>query len=252
MRDIYVFLPCYNEERNITELINTWNEQKKNLSDLGYSLRIFAIDDCSTDRTKDKIKELENEYENVSLIVHDVNKNLCGGLNTSISRFLEVGNEDSLMVLMDGDNTHDPKYIYSLLDKTNQGFDCVIASRYCNESNVVGVPSHRRFMSDMARYYYRFMLRVPNVEDYTCGYRIYTYNCIKQLVEVFGSDPVKEKSFACMMELLYKLHLTGTAFSEVGFELRYDNKKGESKMQVIKTMRKSLFVAYKLRRHKTT
>ena len=31
---------------------------------------------------------------------------------------------------MDGDNTHDPKYIIDMVDKIQDGYDVVIASRY--------------------------------------------------------------------------------------------------------------------------
>ena len=245
---LYVFLPCYNEELNIIDLINAWILQVDELLALNYKLEIFCIDDSSKDTTKVKINDMCSKYDYIHLIEHEENKGLCGGLNTAISSFISIGENDSLMVLMDGDNTHNPKYVLSMLDKINRGFDCVIASRYEKFSNVVGVAPHRRFMSDMARYYYRFILKVPNVHDYTCGYRVYTYEIIKRLVEKFGNNPIKEKSFACMMEFLYKLYLVGAEFSEVGFELRYDYKKGASKMKVIKTMLKSLTTALKLRR----
>ena len=155
------------------------------------------------------------------------------------------------MVLMDGDNTHDPTYIHAMLKKLlADNKDCVIASRYCNNSKIYGVAKHRELMSDMAKLYYSFVLRVPGVKDYTCGYRIYTYQIIQKLVDKFGAEPVTEKSFACMMELLYKIYLVGGKFGEVGFTLRYDNKQGESKMKVIKTVQKSLFTAVKLRKQK--
>jgi dolichol-phosphate mannosyltransferase len=186
----------------------------------------------------------------VELIAHEINKNLCGGLNTSIEYFLKNGKDGDLMCLMDGDATHSPKYIHNMIKKLNTGKDCIIASRYCKESNVVGVAAHREFMSDMAKLYYSMVLKVPNVKDYTCGYRLYTWNSVQRMVNRFGKDPIKEKSFACMMEFLYKLYLTGTTFDEVGFELRYDKKQGESKMKVFTTMRKSLSTAWKLRRIK--
>ena len=52
------------------------------------------------------------------------------------------------------------------------------------------------------------------------------------------------------MELLYKLYLSGATFSEVGFELRYDKKLGDSKMSVGSTMRNSLSAAWRLRKLK--
>lgn len=250
MRKIFAILPCYNEELNIGDLIDEWNCQKDRLYKEGYSLNVVGIDDCSRDHTKEIISEKSRQYENVTLLTHKTNKGLCGGLNSAISYFLKNGDEGDLMVLMDGDNTHNPAYVHNMLSKLNDDSkDCIIASRYCSGSHVVGVAAHREFMSDMAKYYYSIVLKVPNVKDYTCGYRMYTYDIIKKLVSEFGNDPIVEKSFACMMELLYKLYLVGAQFGETGFELRYDNKKGESKMRVFTTMRNSLITALKLRFH---
>lgn len=248
MNKLFAFLPCYNEELNIGELIDKWYAQKDGLKECGYELIIVGIDDCSTDGTKKIIEEKSKQYDNCRLLPHLTNKGLCGGLNSSVNYFLENGKEGDLMSLMDGDNTHDPKYIHDMLGKLKEGNkDCVIASRYCGNSAVVGVAGHREFMSDMAKLYYSFVLRVPNVKDYTCGYRLYTYEIIRKLVDKYGEEPVVEKSFACMMELLYKLHTVGAAFDETGFELRYDNKQGQSKMHVLKTMRNSLVTAVKLK-----
>lgn len=248
MNKLFAILPCYNEELNIGELIDKWHAQTEKLLENGYELNIVGIDDCSKDNTKKVIEEKCGEYDNVFLLPHTVNKGLCGGLNSAVHYFLEHGSEGDLMTLMDGDNTHDPKYVHDMLRKLTEGNkDCVIASRYCKDSAVVGVASHREFMSDMAKFYYSFMLRVPNVKDYTCGYRIYTYSIIRKLVDKYGDTPVIEKSFACMMELLYKLYTVGATFDETGFELRYDNKQGQSKMNVLKTMTKSLTTAVKLR-----
>ena len=248
MNKLYAFLPCYNEEMNIGNLIDEWIQQRDDLAKLGYELQVRAIDDCSKDNTKGVILSKQIQYEGmVELIAHDVNKNLCGGLNTSIEYFMKYGAENDLMSLMDGDNTHNPKYIIPMIEKLVSGKkDCVIASRYCSDSGVIGVAAHREFLSDMAKIYYSAMLKVPGVKDYTCGYRVYSYSCIKQMVEKFGKDPIKETSFACMMEFLYKIYLAGGTFDEVGFELRYDNKQGESKMRVFTTMRKSLSTALKL------
>lgn len=253
MSKLFVFLPCYNEELNIGELIDCWMEQSSKLfDDYDLDLRVFAIDDCSKDNTKGVILEKEKQYPSrVKLISHEVNKNLCGGLNTSISYFLKNGNNSDLMCLMDGDNSHSPAYIHQMLEKLSQSrVDCVIASRYCDDSSVRGLSLLRKSMSDFAKIYYTLILRVPNVKDYTCGYRVYKYGIIEKLVNSFDKKPIKEKSFACMMEFLYKLYLSGAAFDEVGFELRYDKKLGESKMNVKSTMVKSIKTAIKLKKLK--
>lgn len=248
MKNVKVFLPCYNEGENIFALIVAWMKEKKQLRNSGYKLHIFAIDDCSVDGTQTEIIKSTKEYADVFLIAHETNKGLNGGLNTAISHFFATGSQDDIMVVMDGDNTHNPSYIHEMLNKMNSGVDCVIASRYAGNASVIGVAKHREFLSDMAKIYYRMVLKIPNVTDYTCGYRIYNYRVIKNLVLRFGNEPVVEKSFACMMELLYKIYLVDGTFAEVGFQLRYDQKKGDSKMRIANTVVKSLTTAINLRR----
>ncbi|MBQ7595778.1 MAG: glycosyltransferase family 2 protein, partial [Clostridia bacterium] len=90
---------------------------------------------------------------------------------------------------------------------------------------------------------------VKNVKDYTCGYRAYTYDIIKKAKEKYGDKFVERRTFACMMEVLYKINLLGADFAEVPFELRYDHKEGESKMHIVKTVKDSLITAANLRIH---
>ena len=248
MTNLEVYLPCYNEQDNIGELVRSWMSHTDSLKDLGYDLSVFCIDDCSTDATKSVIEGLAQEYASVHLVSHEKNMGLVGGLNTAITLFAAKDEDPSYMVLMDGDNTHDPKYIFPMIAKMHEGFDCVIASRYCGESKVIGLARFRILLSDLARYYYKLILRIPGVEDYTCGYRIYSHASITRLVECFGPQPIKETSFACMMEFLYRIHQTGSKCGEVGFQLRYDKKLGSSKMSVLHTMIRSLIVAPRLKR----
>ena len=91
---------------------------------------------------------------------------------------------------------------------------------------------------------------MPGVKDYTCGYRAYTYESLQRARQAYGENLITQRSFACMMELLYKLYRSGSRFGEVPFALRYDNKGGESKMQVLRTMKDSLRTAWQLRRGK--
>ncbi|MFR2157722.1 MAG: hypothetical protein ACLS43_11895 [Evtepia gabavorous] len=98
-----------------------------------------------------------------------------------------------------------------------------------------------------ARLYYTLVLHVPGVKDYTCGYRVYTRPALQAGVARYGQALVEKKSFACMMELLYKLYRCGCTFAEVPFTLYYDSKEGESKMNLGKTIRDSFLTALRLR-----
>ena len=250
MHKLFAMLPCYNEEKDIEPLVHKWMELDDEFSRRGYALSVYCINDCSTDSTKDVILKLAQTYpERVRLVNHEVNRGLGGALMTALRVFLEQGSSQDICVLMDGDNTHDPVYTLSMLPKIESGADCVIASRYCGESETKGVSAFRLFLSWGARAYYSLLLHVKNVKDYTCGYRAYTFGIIEKARASFGENLVERRSFACMMELLYKLNLCGARFEEVPFELRYDHKAGESKMRILKTVRESLITAAHLRFH---
>lgn len=251
MNKLFAILPCYNEEKDISPLVVKWVDMIDKIRKYGYTTEIYCIDDKSKDNTNKVIRELELKYPgSVHLIEHEVNKGLGGGVQTGFDFFYKNGTAGDICVLMDGDNTHDPCYVISMLEQIAKGYDCIIASRYCNSSETKGVPLFRLFLSWGARVYYTMVLGVKNVKDYTCGYRAYTYQIIAKAEEKFGQRFVEHRSFACMMEVLYKLSLLGAKFQEVPFELRYDNKEGESKMRLTKTIRESLVTAMQLRMHK--
>lgn len=246
MTKIYAYLPCYNEEQNIEKLIRAWLATEKCLHDRGYALCIVAVDDKSTDHTLSIVRRMEKQYQTVRTIANARNQNLGGVLRIAILDFLSDSNVDDLFCFMDGDNTHDPVYIFDLLDAID-GKDCAIASRYRTGAKVRGVPQHRLLLSYGARMYYSLVLHVPHVRDYTCGYRLYRRAILEKGYQKFGDALVSMKNFSCMMELLYKLHLCGCRFVEVPFVLHYDEKGGSSKMHVAKTMRDSIVLAWKLR-----
>lgn len=251
MKKLFAILPCYNEEKDITPLTDKWVEMIDKIKECDYITDIYCVDDKSKDNTNKVIREMEKQYPgSVHLIEHEVNKGLGGVLQTGFDFFYANGNAGDICVLMDGDNTHDPCYVVSMLEQINKGYDCIIASRYCDSSKTKGVSPFRLFLSWGARVYYTLVLGVKNVKDYTCGYRAYTYEIIAKAEEKFGQQFVEHRSFACMMEVLYKLSLLGAKFQEVPFELRYDNKEGESKMRLAKTIRESLVTAMKLRMQK--
>ena len=47
---------------------------------------------------------------------------------------------------MDGDNTQNPKYVHSMIEKIQKGNDCVIVSRYQEGAEVKGKPcAYRKY-----------------------------------------------------------------------------------------------------------
>jgi len=247
MNTLYAILPCYNESENIGNLIEDWLNQTATLENYKFRLTLVGIDDKSTDNTNDIIKSYSAKYPNVVLLTHEVNQNLGGALKTGFQYFIKNGHSGDVCVVMDGDNTHDPQFACQMFEKIASGANCVIASRYCGKSEIVGVPGFRKFLSDGAKFYYKLILGVRNVKDYTCGYRMYTYDILCKANDHYGDKLIERKTFSCMMEVLYKLSRVGCCFAEVPFVLRYDKKEGASKMKIMKTVYDSIITALKLK-----
>lgn len=247
MKTLFVYLPCYNEAGNIRSLIEEWMAEQPALASAGYALAVIPINDASTDDTLTILRQQAARYACLRYISHKKNQNLGGVLATAIRDFLASSGPEDLLCFMDGDDTHKPKFVHAMLQKLDGPQQCVIASRYQPGAQIQGVQENRKLFSDGARLYYTLILHVPHVRDYTCGYRVYTRQALAKAAQRFGDDLIQNKSFACMMELLYKLHRTGCTFSEVPFTLYYDEKQGESKMNLRKTIHDSLLTALQLR-----
>lgn len=249
-KTLAVVLPAYNEADNIPRLTQRWQKQAESLALRGAELEILIVDDGSGDATRIVGDAQVRAYPNVRLLAHPVNKGLGEALKTGLSFALDSMDDCPWVVVMDCDNTHDPAYILPMIDAMDgsEDTDVVIASRYRKGSEVHGVPFYRFFVSYGARFVYTLSLHIRNVRDYTCGYRLYRTASLRAVRDRFGEEWIRETGFACMVELLYKLYLTGARMKEVPFSLRYDEKLGDSKMQVARTTSRSLALIRKLRK----
>lgn len=245
---LYIVLPCYNEEKNIQELIEAWKRQESQLLDKDIWLELVIIDDGSSDSTLKIARSLERHYNNVTVLNHGINRGLGEVLNTGINYVLSQ-DSDGLLCIMDADLTHSPCYIHSMIDKLiEENLHCVIASRYRKGSRVEGLSFARRFLSYGARIVYGLTLNIKGVRDYTCGYRLYKISALEVLSQKYNRRIIEERGFACMMELLFKLDSEDYEIGEIPFVLRYQLKGGQSKMKVLKTVNRSLITIGRLKR----
>lgn len=243
---LYVVLPCYNEECNISSLIDAWKDQECALWDKSINLELVVVDDGSSDNTSSIVKSKALIYDRLTLLSHGTNQGLGEALNTGVNYALNKSQE-GLLCIMDGDMTQDPKYIHSMIDKLIQEkLHCVIASRYQRNSMVEGLAFYRKCLSFCASALYTLRFRIPNVKDYTCGYRLYSIGGLGQLSARYGGRIVREKGFACMIELLIKINREKLKVGEVPFVLKYQLKGGDSKLKIFKTIARELLLMIRL------
>lgn len=237
---VHVLLPCYNEEENLAPLVEGIS---KECGSLYY--QIVAVDDGSADETYQLLSALQDQYPMI-VLRHDRNRGLQEALRTLLLWACANAGDEDLLVTMDSDLTHDPKYIRDLVEACRH-HDLAIASRFVDGGKQIGVALHRRILSGGLRLLIGSMLGIP-ARDASSGYRCVRCSEIKELVERYGPEGfIEAQGFEVQLELLYKLFRNGSSIAEVPFVLDYTKKNGRSKLKLPGTVFRYIKTIFELR-----
>jgi dolichol-phosphate mannosyltransferase len=225
---IIIILPAYNEEKSIPSLMN---KIKLTLFDSNEDFKIIVCNDGSTDKTQE-ILESYTQLIPLEIIQHQINRGLGETMRDLIERAALISSDNDVIVRFDCDDTHDPKYIPSIVSKVRDGYDVVIASRFVKGGDQFGVNFYRGLISRCANIFMKCFFPIKGLREYSCGFRGYSPIIINKALRFFGNDFIQLKGlgFTCTLEKLVKLKIIGAKFTEVPFELRYDQKVSDSKM----------------------
>ncbi len=237
----------YNEVGCITPLLGRLEQTLSGKVD--YSITI--VDDGSSDGSAEKVRcHPLFVAGKVTLHQHEVNRGLGAALQTGVGLLAKSALPDNtIIVTMDADNTHDPATIHDLLPRLEQGKTLVIASRYQQGAVSANVPWHRQLLSKGAYLLMHFLLPVENVRDYSCGYRGYRLGLLRKAADFFGENLLTSMGFSCMVELLVKCAVVGAEIDEVPIKFDYGLKEGASKIRFMRTILGYVKLGFAMRRH---
>ena len=123
-----IIVSCYNEEDNIFPF---YDETKKYLKDNKYDYNILFVNDGSSDKTFEKVDELHKKNatkkdNNVKVscisFVHNFGHEaaMCAGIDNSKAHY---------MIFIDADLQNPPSKIPEIMEKFEEGADCVLLRR---------------------------------------------------------------------------------------------------------------------------
>lgn len=129
-KEVSVVIPCYNSQDTIEDVVELTIEEFSSLNIEHFEF--VLVNDCSKDKTWDKIKELSKMFTYVKGI--NLSKNF--GQHNAILAGLNYAKGDYVLCMDDDLQTH-PSQINKLLKKLKEGWDVVIASYPKKEHNVL-------------------------------------------------------------------------------------------------------------------
>jgi dolichol-phosphate mannosyltransferase len=104
--DFSLVIPCFNEEKNITNLFREIND-----SLINFNYELIFIDDCSTDNSLKSISNLKKLNKNIVVIKNKKNK----GQSYCIYEGIKISKSNTIVTL-DCDGQNNPKDIPKLLE----------------------------------------------------------------------------------------------------------------------------------------
>lgn len=109
-KSIGVVIPAYNEETQIEMVLDSMPD---------YVDQIIIVDDNSTDKTIEVIKNYQKTSHNITLLEHKKNKGAGGAMITAYKYVKDI--DVDVVVRMDGDGQMDPNDLPALLDPVVEG-----------------------------------------------------------------------------------------------------------------------------------
>ena len=168
---ICIIIPAYNEEKSILSVISAIKKLEK-------KFQIVVVNDGSTDNTKGVL-------ENHGIDVLDLRSNLgyVGAIQAGL-KFAKK-NKFNIVVQMDADGQHNPKYIPKLLDNL-KGADMVLGSRYIKPTKYK-TPFVRliviKAFSQLIYWIYKVRIHDPN-----SGYQVFG----KKVIDFFTNNHIQD------------------------------------------------------------
>ena len=191
-----IVIPIYNEKATLEEIFRL-------VQATSYDKEIIAVDDASTDGSREILARLAQQYDNVKAFYHERNQGKGAALRTG---FAQVAGD--VVIIQDADLEYRPVDYPTLLEPIEQDVaDVVYGSR------MVGGRPHRvlffwHYMGNRAVTTLSNMFTNLNLSDMEVGYKVFR-------AEVLQGVSIKSNRFGVEPELTAKVAKKGWRIYEV-------------------------------------
>ncbi|MEK7505343.1 MAG: glycosyltransferase family 2 protein [Patescibacteria group bacterium] len=207
-----IILPIYNEAGNIERL---QREIKDQLDPAAFEYEIIAVDDGSTDGSREELEGVAKKNQNFRAVFLSKNYGQTAALSAGFDHA-----KGEVLIPMDADLQNDPKDIPKFLQSIDKGFDVVAGWRKDRKDNLL-----RRFPSMFAN----------QLISYITGIRLHDYGCT---MKAFRREILKDVRFYGEMHRFMPVYVAwhGARIEEIVVNHR-PRTVGQSKYGISRTFR---------------
>ena len=170
-----VIIPVLNEEGN---LVAIYTRLTKVMEDLEQSYEIIFVDDGSTDRSFQILKDLHQKDSHIKVIRFTRNF----GQNTARMAALDCCKGENI-ILMDADLQHQPEYIPKLLARLNEGYDIVYGVPRKRQDNLFKRVTSKAYIHLLAK------LTGQDMNPNTSAFRVITRRVVTYIGQFRETSP---------------------------------------------------------------
>lgn len=233
IKEISVFFPVYNEEKNVEKTVF---DAKKILDKIAEKWEIVIVDDGSKDRTGEIADGLSNKYKSSIRVVHNKpNKGYGGALKTGYEN-----SKYKWVAFSDADGQFDFSEVTKFIDKQkNTKADLVLGIRSNRADSFI-----RKLYTIVWSKILPKVLFGLRVTDYSCGFKLIKKEVYQKVQPLVGEEKVTQ------IELLVKAQRMGYKFTEVEVKhlpRKFGKQTGANIKVIIRSIRDLFKLWYQLR-----
>jgi glycosyltransferase involved in cell wall biosynthesis len=169
--DLSVVIPLYNEEGSLKEL---HGQLRSVLSRLNLRYELLFIDDGSTDRSFQVLRDLKRNDRHIKVVRFRRNYGKSAALAVGFEKA-----QGGVVITMDADLQDDPAEIPALKRKLDEGYDLVSGWKKVRRDPITKTIPSRFFNFVTAR------LTGIRIHDFNCGLKAYRRDVVKSVI-VYG------------------------------------------------------------------
>jgi len=233
-KNIWLFLPCLNEAGNLAAIVAVIQKQPIPF------LHILIVVDKSTDGTEAVAAKLQQQYPNQVIAWQHSGPSSRAIAGKDAFMFC-LNKKADVVIEMDADFSHDPKYIPSMLRELSQkNIDVVLGSRFMPGASDSDRSAFRTFVSRLSGIVFRIILGIK-LTDMGSGFKAYKRQA---LASIDPKNLFSQKGLAISMESIFRVIKNNFTVKEIPIVFK-DRQIGESKLSW-KDFFEPVFVCFKL------